>query len=216
MEEHDYSEGWMVAALASIFANWPRRDLGLQLSQILAPWDMYVDIGRCDNLAIMIHVKELARINDTIFTMDHIDIASLRLMLGDSENGRTASHWISRDVARRVWKHFIESRKSLNYYRGTLELDILPFAEDLLQDVHQNPILLETGKTALENALCIQLVDGAKSKALSELIPPGFSWSDYQKLWKLSAEQVERSDCAGQAEQERLMALLSNWRSAPA
>jgi hypothetical protein len=33
---------------------------------------------------------------------------------------------------------------------------------------------------------------------------------------ELSAEQVETSDYAGQVEQERLMALLSNWRSAPA
>jgi hypothetical protein len=223
MEKDDYSERWMVSALASIFANWPRHALCLQLSQILAPWDICVDVGGYNDLAIMIQATELARINHTISMMDQIHVplvANLRLMLGDLENGRTASHWISRDIALRICNHFIEPWKRPASFRRTLDLDrkaFLSFAEDLLQDVHQNPILLATEKTALENALCTTLVDDAKFKALGRLTTHDLSWSEYQKWNETSpAEEAEKVDCAGQAEQARLMALLSNWRSAPA
>jgi hypothetical protein len=221
VENEKCSEKWMVEALASIFANWPRHDLGLQLSQILAPRDICVNISRLDDdsLAIMVNVTELARINNTISMMEHIDAASLRLMLRDLGDGRIASHWISLDIAWRMRKHCIETGKRYTPGRHKLELDkkaFLSFAEDLLQDVHQNPALLAIEKTALENALCMSLVDHAKCKALGELIPPYYSWSEYPQLGQLSAEQVETSDYAGQVEQERLMALLSNWRSAPA
>jgi hypothetical protein len=220
VENDNCSEKWMVSALASIFANRryrpPRHELCLQLNQILAPWDICVNISRRRDvsLAVMIHVTELARINHTIFMMDHIDVASLRLMLGDHENGRMASHWISRDIARRMCKHCMEYRKSSMYPQRILELDrkaFLYFAEDLLQDVHQNPILLATEKTALENALCIPLVDHAKCKAMGFVIPPSYSWLLYQELGhRLSVEEAEKVDCAGQAEQARLMALLSD------
>jgi hypothetical protein len=214
MEKDDYSEGWMVAKLASIFANRPRRDLWLQLSQILAPWDICVDVGRYNDLAIMVDVTELVRINNTKFRMDQTDVASLRLMLGDFGNGRMASHWISRDIAWTICHYFKRLGTDHTYRPSTMDRDrkaFLFFAEELLQDVHRNPILLETEKTALENALCITLVDDAKFKALGKLTTHDLSWSEYQK-WKktLPAEEAEKVDCAGQAEQARLMALLSD------
>jgi hypothetical protein len=216
VENDKCSEQWMVAALASIFVNRPRHDLCLQLSQILAPWDICVNISRRDDdsLAVMINVTELARVKNTIFTMGHIDIASLRLMLGDFENGRTASHWISCDIARRMCKHCMEPGEHPEYGRRMLELNekaFLSFAEDLLQDVHQNPILLAVEKTTLENALCIPLVDNAKREALVKLLPHSYSWYNYQESGhRLSAEETEEVDRAGQAEQARLMALLSD------
>jgi hypothetical protein len=170
VEDDKGSEEWMLTALASIFANRrPRHELYLQLSQLLAPWDICVDIGRYNDLAIMIHVTELVRINHTIFVTDQIDVASLRLMLGDPENGRMASHEISRDIARRICKHCTEKRPS--YSRGISRLGkhvFVLFAEDLLQDVHRNPILIAIEKAALEDALCVQLVNRATSKVVQK------------------------------------------------
>jgi hypothetical protein len=213
MENDKCTETWMVEVLAFIFSIRRRHDLGLQLSQLLAPWDICVDVGRYDDLAIMIHVTEFSRINHIIFTMDHIDVASLRLMLGHPENGRMASHEISHDIAWRISGHCMDLAKR-SKHRYILKLDrkaFLSFAEDLLQDVHRNPILLATEKTALENALCIWLVDHAKFKALGELTTHKLFWFQYQE-WKKtsSAEDAEKVDCAGQAEQARLMALLSD------
>jgi hypothetical protein len=215
MSTRDYSEVLMMAALTSVYVSLPYRDVSLRVGQLLAPWDVWIDIGgRRGDIAIMVHVTKLALINSTQRSAEHNDIVSLRLMLGNIKDGRIASHEISHDITRKICGHDTEFKGTPTYEeRNALKFDgdlFLAFAEDLLRDVHQNPNLPATEKEALENALRVQLVDHAIRKVLGGLVSPSYSWySDQAMGRKMSAETKEKINYVGQVEQARLMALLS-------
>jgi hypothetical protein len=209
-----YGEASMVAALTSVCVNLPHRDVSLRVGQLLAPWDIWVGIGHGPHrgdITIMMHVTELALINSTEPNTEQNDVASLRLMLGDIENGRIASHEISHDI---TWKicRLDEGIKTTPAYEeqkaSGFDGDLfLTFAEDLLRDVHQNPSLPAGEKEVLKNAVCAELVQHAEIEIMRTL-PSSQGSRDKEPQLRILEKQAEK---AGKMEQERLLALLSDW-----